>query len=73
MGIGSICRRTKLDNIANIIKAIKKELPNVKLHGFGVKIKIFKLYPQTIKMLYSSDSSAWSYNVEYTHLKSLTI
>jgi hypothetical protein len=62
MGIGSVCRRTKLDNITSIIKSIKKKLPNVKLHGFGVKLHVFQLCPQTIKMLYSSDSSAWSYS-----------
>jgi hypothetical protein len=69
MGIGSICRRTEIENIADIIKCIKKELPNVKLHGFGIKLHTFKTHPELIKMLYSADSMAWSFYGRMNPLK----
>jgi queuine/archaeosine tRNA-ribosyltransferase len=65
MGIGSICRGTNrgtnLREVAEIITEIRKILPgNIKLHGFGVKISLFKSNPRTIKMLDSADSMDWS-------------
>lgn len=64
MGVGSICRRFADKEIIEILKAIKKELPNTKLHGFGVKKNILK-YRITHNLLYSCDSMAWSYKVRY--------
>jgi hypothetical protein len=61
MGIGSICRRDKTEDIVKIIETVKHELPNVKLHGFGVKLKVYE-YPAAHECLYSADSSAWSYD-----------
>ncbi len=59
MGIGSICRRNSINQILNIIKAIKKEVPKTKLHGFGIKTQILNM-PSVYNDLYSCDSMSWS-------------
>lgn len=61
MGIGSICRRHKEEEIFEIIKTIKQELPNTKLHGFGVKTSVLKKFPNVINLLDSIDSAAWGW------------
>jgi len=60
MGVGSICRRFKTRKIVDILRTIHNEIPNIKLHGFGVKISVFK-YPEVFRYLFSSDSMSWSY------------
>lgn len=64
MGIGSICREGQKDRVKNIILSIKDELPNVKLHGFGIK-KTFLKDKEIVDALYSSDSFAWSWANQY--------
>lgn len=60
MGVGSICRRFKTKEIVKILKWINYEIPDIKLHGFGVKIKVLE-YPEVFKYMYSCDSMAWTY------------
>ncbi len=60
MGIGSVCRRTSKSQILKILQAVKQELPNTKLHGFGVKTDILK-EPLVYEFLESCDSMAWSF------------
>jgi len=60
MGVGSICRRNSEYQIIKILEAIKQELPNTKLHGFGIKTDILKI-PIVYKYLNSCDSMAWSF------------
>jgi hypothetical protein len=61
MGVGSVCRRTSPNQIAEILLAIKKELPgHVKLHGFGLKWNVLNV-DGVVDCLYSSDSMAWSF------------
>lgn len=60
VGIGSVCRRNAEQDILSILKAINTRIPNRKLHAFGVKQSILK-YPIAQKILYSCDSSAWSF------------
>lgn len=57
MGIGTLCRRNKVNEIIEIGKAIKKELPNTKLHGFGVKKQVLK-HPEAKNIFYSIDTAA---------------
>ncbi len=60
MGVGSVCRRNSKKDIIEILQAVKQELPNTKLHGFGVKTDILKeriIYDY----LDSCDSMAWSF------------
>lgn len=60
MGVGTLCRRHSEKQILHILRAIKRELPNVQLHGFGVKTSILK-YPEARELLYSIDSAAWGH------------
>lgn len=64
MGVGSICRRHSEIEILNILQAIKKEIPNIKLHGFGIKTNALK-NPIIHKCLNSCDSMAWSFAGRY--------
>jgi hypothetical protein len=60
VGVGSVCKRNgNPDAIEDILLAIKRERPDLRLHGFGLKITALKR--ATIRsLLYSSDSMAWS-------------
>ena len=61
VGVGSVCRRNgNSDEIANILKGIKLLRPDLKLHGFGLKILALE-NPEVRHLLYSCDSMAWSY------------
>jgi hypothetical protein len=65
LGIGSVCRRGQVREIARIIRAISNNVPNwVKLHGFGVKISILKDTDAKF-YLYSADSQTWDYESRY--------
>lgn len=63
MGVGSVCRRGSAREIAKILSIIKGELPNVNLHGFGVKKSVIDLLPSNI--LYSIDSAAYMFAQKY--------
>jgi len=60
MGVGSVCRRNSKTKILEILRAVKQELPNTKLHGFGIKTDILK-EPMIYECLDSCDSMAWSF------------
>jgi hypothetical protein len=60
VGVGSVCRRNgNPDAIEDILLAIKSERSDLQLHGFGLK-RTALLRPSIRKLLYSSDSMAWS-------------
>lgn len=61
VGVGSVCKRNgNSDAIEDILLAIKAHRPDLKLHGFGLKIQA--LESGTVRsLLHSSDSMAWSY------------
>jgi hypothetical protein len=59
-GLGSICRRQKTKDVVWIINSIKSQYPDIKLHGFGVKITALKNGNVT-QLLDSVDSMAWSF------------
>src|SRR5215217_2374606 len=60
-GVGSVCKRNgKPDAIEAVLRAIKTERPDLRLHGFGLKLTA--LSNQCVrKNLESSDSMAWSF------------
>lgn len=60
-GVGSVCRRNDTpDAVEDVLLAIKRERPDLRLHGFGLKLTA--LQRETVRcLLYSSDSMAWSY------------
>jgi hypothetical protein len=62
VGVGSICKRNADPaQIEAILRAIKRKRPDLKLHGFGLKISA--LARAAIRdALYSADSMAWSFS-----------
>lgn len=61
VGVGSVCKRnTNVGAVVTILAAIKRERPDIRLHGFGLKITA--LMEGAIRdMLHTADSMAWSY------------
>ena len=62
IGIGSVCRRNATDEIRDVVTTIADELPDKRLHAFGVKKSILK-YPNVRAVLDSVDSSAWYFGM----------
>lgn len=61
VGVGSVCRRNgKPDEIADLLKSIKLIRPDLRLHGFGLKVLALES-AEVRSLLYSCDSMAWSY------------
>lgn len=61
VGVGSVCKRNAdIEEIENVLVAIRTERPDLRLHGFGVKLTA--LQSQTVRdCLHSADSMAWSF------------
>jgi hypothetical protein len=60
MGIGSLCRRTSINDISSIIDAVTKELPTTVFHLFGVKTQIFRKTDALPSSVASADTGAWN-------------
>jgi hypothetical protein len=61
VGVGTICKRQGSPMIiAGVLRAIKNERPDLRLHAFGVKITALK-FADIRDRLYSADSMAWSF------------
>lgn len=61
VGVGSVCKRnSKPEQIEEIVKAIKQERPDLRLHLFGIKLTALK-NPVVRELGYSADSMAWSF------------
>lgn len=62
VGVGSVCKRNKSPaSIEAVLLAILRVRPDLRLHGFGVKLTA--LGSQIVqRSLYTADSMAWSYN-----------
>jgi hypothetical protein len=61
VGVGSVCKRNgNPDQIEDVLLAIKAHQPDLRLHGFGLKMEALK--SGTVRaLLHSSDSMAWSF------------
>jgi len=61
VGVGSVCKRNgNPDQIEDVLLAIKAHRPDLRLHGFGLKMEALK--SGTVRaLLHSSDSMAWSF------------
>jgi hypothetical protein len=61
VGVGSVCKRnSKPEQIEAVLRAIKRERPDLRLHGFGLKITA--LGNKVVRdLLWSADSMAWSF------------
>lgn len=60
VGVGSVCKRKDESSIREVLRAIKAERPDLRLHGFGLK-KTALQCAEVWDTLYSADSMAWSY------------
>lgn len=62
VGVGSVCKRnSSMREIEMILASIRRERPDLLLHGFGLKVTA--LQSAAVRDdLHSSDSMAWSYN-----------
>jgi len=58
VGLGSVCRRSKLDDAELVISILAGDM-GLKLHGFGLKKTAFK-NKTVVSLLASADSMAWS-------------
>lgn len=61
VGVGSLCKKnSRPQEIERILSSIKMTRPDLRLHGFGIKIT--SLRSKLIRsLLYSADSMAWSF------------
>ena len=72
VGVGSVCKRNASpSSIVQVLKAIKKERPDLQLHGFGIKTTSL-MWEEVRDNLYSADSMAWSFAARMEK-KTLTI
>lgn len=61
VGVGSVCRRNgNPSEIADILRTIALVRPDLRLHGFGLKMLALE-HEEVRQYLYSCDSMAWSY------------
>lgn len=65
VGVGSVCKRNANPAaVEAVLLAIKRVRPDLRLHGFGVKLTA--LVSQLVrKLLFSADSMAWSFAARY--------
>lgn len=62
VGVGSVCKRQGSPwAIHAVLSAIKTERPDLRLHGFGVKLTALR-HAAVRPLLWSADSMAWSYS-----------
>ncbi len=62
VGVGSVCKRnTSPREIAAVLRAIKQARPDLRLHGFGVKLSALQS-AEVRALLATADSMAWSLN-----------
>jgi len=67
VGVGSVCKRnTNPTAIIAVLEAITSIRPDLKLHGFGLKITALQ-NAYIASLLYSADSMAWSYAARRQH------
>lgn len=61
VGVGSVCKRNgKQGTILRILDAIRRERPDLQLHGFGLKTTAL-MFSAIRRALFSADSMAWSF------------
>lgn len=61
VGVGSVCKRNAQPSaVAAVLLAIKRERPDLRLHGFGVKVTALAS-GLVRQLLETADSMAWSF------------
>jgi queuine/archaeosine tRNA-ribosyltransferase len=71
MGVGSVCIRKRKHDVIEVLRAIKKELPNTRLHVFGLNLNIVK-DPRVRCRIDSFDTLAWMYNSKFGRVYAFT-
>lgn len=62
VGVGSVCKRQgDPSTIVAVLRAVKEARPDLRLHGFGVKLTALK-NRAVRELLHSADSMAWSFH-----------
>lgn len=62
VGVGSVCKRNaSVHEIEWVLDAIRRERPDLRLHGFGLKITALRSH-RVNQALFSCDSMAWSFS-----------
>lgn len=62
VGVGSVCKRnSNPEAISRVLQAIKRERPDLRLHGFGVKLTALT-HSAVRDLLHTADSMAWSFH-----------
>ncbi|MFD3263135.1 deazapurine DNA modification protein DpdA family protein [Phenylobacterium ferrooxidans] len=62
VGVGSVCKRQgRAVVVEDILRAIKTARPDLRLHGFGVKLTSL-VNAAVRRLLFSADSMAWSFS-----------
>lgn len=60
VGVGSVCKRnSNPDAVLAVLLAIKRVRPDLRLHGFGIKLTALG-WQSICNLLFSTDSMAWS-------------
>lgn len=66
VGVGSVCRRNREDEIRNILVRLRSELPDrVDMHAFGVKGSVLQ-FTEVQNALTSSDSQSYDMNARWS-------
>jgi hypothetical protein len=61
VGVGSVCKRQgNVETLLQVLRAIKAERPDLRLHGFGVKTTALR-NTEVRSLLATADSMAWSF------------
>lgn len=62
VGVGSVCKRNGNPKaVEAVLSAIKKARPDIRLHGFGIKLTALAS-ARVRKLLHTADSMAWSFS-----------
>lgn len=65
VGIGSVCKRTNIEEIRSIVSTLRDELPSrVSIHGFGVERELIE-HQDVVNALDSVDTAAWDSKAYY--------
>ncbi len=65
VGVGSVCKRNvNPETVVEVLGAIKSRRPDLRLHGFGIKITALR-DPGVRALLESADSMAWSVDARH--------
>jgi hypothetical protein len=70
VAIGSLCRRKSNKEIYGILNAIRKVLPNSKIHGFGLSLTAVKDF-SIFQLIDSFDTQAWLWEIKSNRFKTL--